>query len=161
LFHFIAESIPFETRTPIEIRLFPINSLHFQEFFKNVQNSNYLLGTQSAELLESGFRNRRFQQPGAKIKTKWKKTKKLLRAQHGDLVRSGKGSCGIQSPECQELCAAAAAAYVSIRLHTSAYVSIRQHTSAYVSIRQHTSAYVSVMRGKCGCSCSTSHDAEA
>jgi hypothetical protein len=30
-----------------------------------------------------------------------------------------------------------AAAYVSIRQHTSAYVSIRQHTSAYVSIRQH------------------------
>jgi hypothetical protein len=30
------------------------------------------------------------------------------------------------------------------RLGAAAYVSIRQHTSAYVSIRQHTSAYVSI-----------------
>ena len=37
-----------------------------------------------------------------------------------------------------------AAAYVSIRQHTSAYVSIRHHTSAYVSMRQHASAYVSI-----------------
>ena len=39
-----------------------------------------------------------------------KKKKSFLRAQHGDLERSGKGSCGIQTPEGQELCAAAAAA---------------------------------------------------
>jgi hypothetical protein len=55
-----------------------------------------------------------------------------------------------------------AAAYVSIRQHTSAYVWVRRtpaapsyvsqeiecgcHTYAYVSIRQHTSAYVSIRR---------------
>jgi hypothetical protein len=42
-------------------------------------------------------------------------------------------------------------AYVSIRQHTSAYVSIRQHTPTYVSIRQHTSAYVSIRKHTQAC----------
>ncbi len=39
---------------------------------------------------------------------KWEKTKKAPKK--WELERSGKGSCGIQRPECQELGAAAAAA---------------------------------------------------
>ncbi len=37
-----------------------------------------------------------------------------------------------------------AAAYVSIRQHTSAYAALHSPSAAYVSIRQHTSAYVSI-----------------
>ncbi len=57
----------------VVIRLFPINSLGFKKCFTNGKNSNHLLGTHIVELLESG------------------------------LERSGKNSCVIQSPECQEL----------------------------------------------------------
>jgi hypothetical protein len=147
LFHFIGESIPFETRPPIEIRLFPIpiNSLHFQEFFKNVQNSKLFIEKHyRRNCLSRSSETDVFNNLVTKLKQNGEKHKSFLRAQHGDVERSGKGSCGIQSPEGQELCAAAAAAYVSIRQHASAYGSMRQHTSAYVSIRQHTSAYVSI-----------------
>jgi hypothetical protein len=63
------------------LRLFPINSLGFSKFLENGRNSNYLLETHFAELLESGLQKRSFHQAGTKLKTKWKKQKSFLRAQ--------------------------------------------------------------------------------
>jgi hypothetical protein len=91
------------------VRLFTINSLGLSKFLENGRNSNYLLETHFAELLESGLQKRSFHQAGTKLKNKMEKTKKILRAHHGELERSGKRSCGIQSQEYQELSAAAAA----------------------------------------------------
>jgi hypothetical protein len=74
------------------------------------------LETQLAELLETGFRNTRFQKAAEKHKRNEKKQKAIAEYQYiaelcnGDLERSGMGSCGIQSPQCQELSAVAVAA---------------------------------------------------
>jgi hypothetical protein len=67
------------------------------------------LETQLAELLETGFRNTRFQKAAEKQKRNEKKQKVIADLCHGDLEMSGMGSFGIQSPQCQELSAAEAA----------------------------------------------------
>ena len=55
------EDRTFDIQVQVRFSRFAINSFGFREFFKNEQISNYLLETQFVELLESGFRNRRFQ----------------------------------------------------------------------------------------------------
>ncbi len=63
-----------------------------------------------AELLETAFRNTRFQKADKKHKRNGKKQKAIAEFCNGDLERSAMGSCDIQSPQYQELSAAAAAA---------------------------------------------------
>jgi hypothetical protein len=55
--------------------------LGFSKFLENGRNSNYLLETHFAELLESGLQKRSFHQAGTKLKNNMEKTKKLWRAQ--------------------------------------------------------------------------------
>jgi hypothetical protein len=65
------------------VRLFPINSLGFSKFLENGRNSNYLLETHFAVLLESQLQNRSFHQPVPNLKQNEKNKKAFESSEMG------------------------------------------------------------------------------
>ena len=84
------------------LRSLPINSLSFRWIVKSCTKPNYFFGNTFCGITWDGFPNQMFSKNWQLTWNKMEK-KNSWDLRNGDLERSGKASCGIQSPEYQEL----------------------------------------------------------